>query len=153
MNVNFNLRRTPGGGLKLDRPKTKSSIRSIRLGKESIKVLAQQKNGLAEEKSKSNGIWQDSGHVFPSTIGTPMDPTNLLKKFRQLLKKARLTRIRFHDLRHTAASLMLNNGIDVLLASQRLGHAKPSITLDVYGHLIPSMQIEVAEILDNLIAK
>jgi len=56
------------------------------------------------------------------------------------------------DLRHIAVSLMLNNGVDVLVASQRLGHAQPSITLDVYGHLMPSMQSEVAKILDTLIS-
>ena len=67
--------------------------------------------------------------------------------------EAELPRIRFHDLRHTAASLMLNNGVDVLVASNRLGHAKPSITLDVYGHLIPSMQAGVAEILDSLVKR
>lgn len=51
----------------------------------------------------------------------------------------------------TAASLMLNNGVDVLVASQRLGHAHPSITLDVYGHLMPSMQNEVAEVIETLV--
>jgi len=61
--------------------------------------------------------------------------------------------IRFHDLRHTAASLMLNNGIDVLVASQRLGHAKPSITLDVYGHLMLSKQTEASNILDGFETK
>jgi integrase len=55
-------------------------------------------------------------------------------------------------LRHTAASLMLNNGVDVLVASQRLGHAQPSITLDVYGHLMPSIQNEAAEIIDDLLS-
>lgn len=91
--------------------------------------------------------------VFPSTIGTPIDPTNILKKFRQALKKAGLPKIRFHDLRHTSASLMLNNGVDVLVASKRLGHAKPSITLDVYGHLLTSVQDRVANKMDDLILK
>lgn len=90
--------------------------------------------------------------VFPSTIGTPIDPTNLLKKFRQSLKKAGLTRLRFHDLRHTSATLMLNNGVDVLVASKRLGHAKPSITLDVYGHLLSLAQDEVADKMDSLLS-
>jgi integrase len=89
--------------------------------------------------------------VFPSTIGTENDPSNLLKKFRQLLKKAGLPKIRFHDLRHTSASLMLNNGVDVLVASRRLGHSKPSLTLDVYGHLLTSVQYDVAEKIDKLI--
>jgi integrase len=62
-----------------------------------------------------------------------------------------LPEIRFHDLRHTAASLMLNNGIPVIVVSRRLGHARPSITLDVYGHLIPSKQQEAVEKMDELL--
>ena len=76
---------------------------------------------------------------------------NLLRDYKLLLKKAGLPEIRFHDLRHTAASLMLNHGIPVIVVSRRLGHAKASITLDVYGHLIPSMQAEAAELIDALI--
>jgi integrase len=61
-----------------------------------------------------------------------------------------LPKIRFYDLRQTAASLMLNHGIPVLIASKRLGHSKPSITIDVYGHMIPSKQEEAAQLMDNL---
>lgn len=75
-----------------------------------------------------------------STIEKPFMLINLFPK------------IRFHDLHHTADSLMLNNGVDVLVASQRLGHAKSSITLNTYGHLMPSMQNKAANILDNLIS-
>ena len=59
---------------------------------------------------------------------------------------------RLHDLRHTSASLMLNNGVDVLVASRRLGHAKPSITLDVYGHLLNTAQNEVANKIEEIIS-
>ena len=65
--------------------------------------------------------------------------------------KADLPDIRFHDLRHTAAFLMLNNGIPVLIVSHRLGHVRPSITLDIYGHLIPSMQEEAATVMDEVV--
>ncbi len=60
-------------------------------------------------------------------------------------------KVRFHDLRHSSASLMLNNNIPPIVVSRRLGHAKASITLDIYGHLIPSMQVEAAEKMDELI--
>jgi integrase len=63
-----------------------------------------------------------------------------LKKYLE----SRLAGSPIHDLRHTSASLMLNNGVDIFVASKRLGHAKPSITLDVYGHLLPSVQNGVA---------
>ena len=76
-------------------------------------------------------------HLFRDEVGIEVD--------------AGLPRIRFHDLRHTAASLMLNNGVDVLIVSKRLGHSKPSITLDVYGHLIPSSQEKAADLIDALI--
>ena len=67
------------------------------------------------------------------------------------MKKAGLPRIRFHDLRHTSASLMLNNGVDILVASRRLGHSKPSVTLDVYGHMLVTAQNEAAEKLEKLL--
>lgn len=59
--------------------------------------------------------------------------------------------MRFHDLRHTAASLMLNNGVPILVVTKILGHSKPSTTLDIYGHLVPVMQEEAARIMDRLI--
>ena len=71
--------------------------------------------------------------------------------FISLADRAGLPIIRFHDLRHTAASLMLNHGVPVIAVSRRLGHSKPSITLDIYGHLIPSMQVEAAQKIDDLV--
>jgi integrase len=67
-----------------------------------------------------------------------------------VLERARMLRVRFHDLRHTAASLMLNAGIPLIEVSRRLGHSRASITLDIYGHLIPSMHIDTAERIDEL---
>ncbi len=149
LSVKFNLKRIPGGGLAVGKPKTESSIRSVKLGEDTITVLKEHKRYLEQEAI--NDYWHDEGFIFPSSVGTALDPSNLLKQFRELLEIAELPRIRFHDLRHTAASLMLNNGVDVLVASQRLGHAHPSITLDVYGHLMPSMQNKAASIIDALL--
>ena len=70
--------------------------------------------------------------------------------FNQVIKEAKLPKIRFHDLRHTAATMMLNFGIPVIIVSKRLGHAQASITLEVYGHLIPSKQEEAARVMDEL---
>ena len=94
---------------------------------------------------------QEYGLIFTNSFGGPIHPRNLLRNFKTLLRDAGLPEIRFHDLRHTAASLMLNHGIPVLIASRRLGHARPSITLDIYGHLIPSMQNKVAQLMDDLV--
>ncbi len=102
------------------------------------------------EREKSQDLWVDHEFVFPSTIGTANDPSNLLKKFRQSLKVAGLPTIRFHDLRHTAATQMLINGVDILTVSKRLGHSKSSITLDIYGHIIPGVQEKAASIMDEI---
>ena len=69
----------------------------------------------------------------------------------KIAEDAGLPIIRFHDLRHTAASIQLNNGIPLLVVSKRLGHSKPSITLDIYGHLIEEYQNEAAEMMDELL--
>ncbi|MFC1879222.1 tyrosine-type recombinase/integrase [Chloroflexota bacterium] len=74
-----------------------------------------------------------------------------MRDFKLLAERTGPPIIRFHDLCHTAASLMLNHGVQVTVVSRMLGHAKPSITLDVYGHLLPSMQIEAAGKIDVLI--
>jgi len=81
-----------------------------------------------------------------------MDPSNLRLDFTRVLGRAGLPKIRFHDLRHTAASLMLNHNVPVIVASKRLGHSKPSITLDIYGHLYQEMQDEVARKMDELVS-
>lgn len=92
-------------------------------------------------------VSQWTSTVFPTRIGTPILNSNLRRGFRKVLRVSGLPKIRFHDLRHTAASLMLNYGVPVLIVSQRLGHSKPSITMDVYGHLMPSKQEEAADLI------
>ena len=86
-----------------------------------------------------------------SSFGKPRSPRNLLCDYKKLLHTAGLPPNRFYDLRHTAASILLNQGVPGFRVSRRLGHAKASITLDIYGHLIPSMQTEVAEMIDDLV--
>ena len=90
--------------------------------------------------------------MFITRNGTPIHPRNLLRDYKKLIKAARLPPIRFHDLRHTAASILLNQGIPIITVSRRLGHARASITLDVYGHLIWTSQNEVAELIDDLLS-
>jgi integrase len=95
--------------------------------------------------------WQEHDLIFPSSVGTPLHPSNLRIDFNRTLQAAGIPRIRFHDLRHTAASLMLNHGVPVIVVSKILGHAKPSTTMDIYGHLIHEMQEEAARVMDELV--
>jgi integrase len=89
--------------------------------------------------------------IFPSAAGTPMDAGNLRRMFKKLLVYSGLSIIRFHDLRHTAAALMLNNGVPVIVVPKRFGHAKPSITPDIYGHLIPGQQKQAVSLMDEIL--
>ncbi len=83
--------------------------------------------------------------------GKPIEPRNLLRIFKKFLKDASLPEIRFHDLRHTAASLMLQEGIHPKIVQERLGHSRVSLTLDIYSHVLPAMQQEAAAKLDELL--
>jgi len=145
------LTRKRGGGYGFTTPKTKAGKRRISLGVTTLASLEEHRKAQYHLSEKSGDDWHDNGLVFPSGIGTPADRDNLRRHFKQLLKVAGLSEIRFHDLRHTAASLMLNNGVPVIVVSRRLGHAKPSITLDIYGHLIPTKQQEAASLIDQLL--
>ncbi len=104
-----------------------------------------------EDRLAAGNEWKETGLIFTNSLGGPIDNRNLLRNYKQFLRDAGLAEIRFHDLRHTAVSLMLNAGIPVILVSRRLGHARASITLDIYGHLIPTMQTEAAEKIDELV--
>jgi integrase len=131
--------------------KTKSGRRTISLGTNTIQKLQghhQKQIGIKESMSDR---WDENNLIFPSTVGTPMNQRNLLRMFKTIIREIGLREIRFHDLRHTAASLMLNHGISPLIVANRLGHSKASITLDTYGHLLPGMQQESANYIDSLI--
>lgn len=138
------------GGYNFTKPKSKSGKRTIIVGDKAIDVLRLQQKNIEELKDSIGEEWVELDLIFPSQVGTPLRACNIRRDFRRLIKVSGLPKIRFHDLRHTAASLMLNHGIPVLIASRRLGHSKPSITMDVYGHLMPSQQEKAATLLDQL---
>jgi integrase len=149
--VERQLMRPNRNGVQFTDPKTRFGKRTIALGGRTIEVLRSHFDRQQVERMAASEKWQDHGLIFTNSLGGPIHPRNLLRDYKQLLRDAGLPAIRFHDLRHTAASLMLNNNIAPIVVSRRLGHAKASITLDIYGHLIPGMQAEAAEIIDELI--
>ena len=121
----------------------------IQLGPETMRQLIEHRKRQDVERCMVD--WVENDLVFPSLTGNPTDQRNLIRFFKRLLKRAGLLDIRFHDLRHTAATLMLLNGIPLIVVSRRLGHSKPSVTLDIYGHYIPGMQQEAAAMMDELV--
>lgn len=132
-------------------PKTRFGIRIIAIGDRTLDVLREHMERQNTERIVYEHRWKETGLVFTSLVGGAMNPRNLIRDFRKIQDGAGLPKIRFHDLRHTAASLMLNKGISPLIVSRRLGHSRPSITLDIYGHLIPSLQEEAARMIDEIL--
>ncbi len=139
------------GGLVFSEPKTAAGRRVIALGVATIQALKKQQFFQVGRIHDIGSLWQDYDLIFPSSIGTPLDPSNLYHSFKQLLKKASLPNIRFHDLRHTAATLMLQQGTYPKIVQERLGHSDIIMTLNTYSHVLPVMQDEVAEKLDELL--
>lgn len=141
----------PGAGWRLVEPKTRFGRRSIKVGDVTLENLRLQKNKIDEKRTKAGERWTDMDLVFPNSVGKPGDASNIRLEFNQILEQASIPRIRFHDLRHTAASILLNYKIPVIVVSRILGHSKPSVTLDMYGHVLSEMQDEAAILMDRLL--
>jgi len=138
-------------GLVFSEPKSKASRRVVLLGGATIDKLKQHNEDLQKEKALVGDRWQESDLIFPSTVGTPTGHSNLSKGFKKILRDANLPNIRFHDLRHTAATLMLKQGVHPKVVQERLGHSDITLTLNTYSHVLPTMQKEVADKMDNLL--
>jgi len=147
----YQVQRVPGQSWKFVEPNTKDGRRPVRLGEGTLQFLREHHERQLAQKTKVVERWQDHNLLFPSSVGTPLNPSNLRIDFNRTLDAAGIPRIRFHDLHHTAASLMLNHGVPVIMVSKILGHAMPSTTMDIYGHLIHEMQEEAAKIMDELV--
>jgi integrase len=124
-----------GKGLMIADLKTEKSRRLVTLPASALRVL--------REYIDIVGI--QSGLIFTTSTGKPISPRNLLRHFKATIEASGLPQIRFHDLRHTHASLLLAAGVHPKVVQERLGHSQISLTLDTYSHLIPSMQTEAAK--------
>lgn len=116
-------------------PKTESSSRTQPLPDRVVEVLRRHAVRQKEERLAAGTIWHDTGFVFTTPIGTPIDPDNLSKYFTTACRKAGLGHRNIHQLRHSAASILLAQGVPLHEVSRFLGHTTISVTMDVYGHL------------------
>ena len=120
--------------LRMNTPKTEASARAIPLPTFAVEALARHRDGQAAEREFAGDRWTETGLVFTSTIGTPLEPRNVLRQFQSLLDVVEIPRRRFHDLRHTAASLLLAQGATLHEVKEILGHSQIAITANLYGH-------------------
>jgi integrase len=153
-NAVASVRRTltrSGGKVVFAEPKTKKSRRSIRLTPQAVEALRAHLKRQLRDIEILGDRYQDQGLVFTTATGAPINPSNLRQRnFAQLLKRAGLPRIRFHDLRHTCATLLLSRGVHPKFVQELLGHATIAITLDTYSHVMPSMGDSTAKAMPAL---
>ena len=119
--------------------KTKNSYRAVTISSQAIEVLKQQ-------KAKTN-----DAYVFPSPSGGPISPDSVNNMLKRVLARAGIPKVRFHDLRHTFATIALQNGVDIKTVSGMLGHFSAGFTLDTYAHVTTSAQREAAETMGNIL--
>ncbi len=116
--------------------KTARSRRTLFLTPELVELLRRHRARLAEERMAIGPAWREHDLIFPSAVGTPMDPDNVSHWFSRICRRAGLGHWHLHELRHSGASLMLAQGTDLYVVSEVLGHSSVAITKDVYGHLV-----------------
>jgi integrase len=130
-------------------PKTRYSRRRVALSPIAVEALRAHRVRQLEERIKLGAAWDDMDLVFPNIIGRPLSASNLIRReFHPLLERAGLPQMRFHDLRHTAATLLLSRGINPKVVSEMLGHSHVSVTLGIYSHVMPHMQEQAAAAMD-----
>ena len=137
-------------GLVFEQPKTARSRRAVALPAFLKSFFERQRASQAATREQHGGEWPETDLVITRSDGSPVNPDSLSSAWRRLLRKHALPPVRFHDLRHAHATLMLLQGVHPKVVSERLGHASVGITLDTYSHVLPSLQSQAVEAFDRL---
>jgi integrase len=144
---------TAKGGPVLAAPKTRGSRRTVKLTRGAVEALRGHLQRQLEEIDRAGSLWRENGLVFASETGEPLDRRYLTsRRFKALLRRAGLPDIRFHDLRHTCATLLLSKNVNPKIVSEMLGHASIAITLDTYSHVLPNMRDQAAAAMENALS-
>jgi integrase len=138
--------------LVLSEPKTKSSRRILDLPATLAARLKEHRTRQLEDRMAVGTRWVETGLVFTSGIGTPVDPRHVKRHLDPLLTKAGLPHFRVHDLRHFCASLLLAQGVPLKVVSDLLGHTQISITADLYTHVLPGVRKEAIDLMDRILS-
>ncbi|HEU5376559.1 MAG TPA: site-specific integrase [Ktedonobacteraceae bacterium] len=150
LRIGRSVARVQGVGRIEKAPKTKSGRRPVRLPQVILRSLEAQRDYIRGVRLAAGPCWKDHDLVFPNRVGDHMDHWVVLRSFKQLVEKAGLPVMRFHDLRHSAATLLLAAGVNVKVVQEMLGHADIRTTLGMYGHVLPDMQKDASDKMDDL---
>lgn len=140
-------------GLVVTPPKSYAGHRLVPLPPSLVAMLRAHRATQAEHRLNIGIVWEDLDLVFPSSIGTPQDPRNVLRRFQGALADAGLPRMRWHDLRHGCASLMLSDGVPLSTVSELIGHSGIQTTKDVYGHITEDAKHAAGRRIEALLAR
>jgi len=140
-----------GGALIAADTKTKSSRRSVNVPEQMTPLIMHQKKLQEADRRHLGKAWVNSGFIFTTKLGTPIEPRNLLREFKGLCHEAGLGDWHLHELRHSAASLMLANGVKLQVVSEVLGHSSIRMTADVYGHILDPDREAAAAVMDSVL--
>src|SRR5262249_23879627 len=125
----------------------------VRLAASVLDALRVHRKHQLEQRLAAGADWQNTGYIFTTGIGTHLDPSAPGRDLDRLLAKAGLEHIRFHDLRHSAATFLLVLNTHAKVTADMLGHSRVQLTLDVYSHLLPNIQTEAVQKIDALLAE
>lgn len=140
-----------GGGLRLGPVKTSGSMRWVALPAPCVRALAEHRNRQEEQRREAGDRWVETGLVFVAATGRPLDPANVNKAFASLIAEAGVPRIRFHDLRHSCATLLYEMGVPIENIQDVLGHSTPVITKLLYVDGSEKVQRGAADRLGELL--
>lgn len=134
-------------------PKTKKSRRSVTVASFALDALRAHRVHQQEMKRKAGSLWQEHDYVFCTSFGTHLNPNHVVTELKKVLKEAGLPDIRFHDLRHSAATLLLSLDVHPKVVQEMLGHTQISTTMDIYSHVLPGMQESAISKLHDALTK
>jgi integrase len=144
LRVNHQLQRI-GGQLTLVAPKTEKSRRTLVMPPMIADQLREHEKRQVVEKLLADSKWKETGLVFPNRNGGPTQARRVIEQFHEALQNAGIRRVRFHDLRHSCATLLLVQGVSPRVVMEVLGHSEIALTMNAYSHVVPELQREAAD--------
>ena len=140
-----------GHGIVEGQPKTHRSRRTVALSRSAVSVLESIKMNQIEMRLKAGPIWQHTDYIFTMENGAPIDPDNLSREFRRIVREAGLPHGTLHGLRHAYATALLSANVHPAVVQSALGHSSIALTIDTYSHVIPGLEEAAARRIDDIL--
>lgn len=153
LSVTQTLNRVSHEGLKTGEPKSRSSRRAITLSSTIVRILREHRIAQAEQRLKARPAWVDIGAVFAGSDGHPLDPDSTSKAFHRLMRQMDIGGIALHPLRHTHATVLVENDVHLKMVQARVGHESIRITADTYAHVARGLDEAAAETFDKAVGR